>query len=55
MDIPLLILKGDNESQLAYYKALETSHTQNKTEPFNEVVANEVVHSLEKYLSIIEG
>ncbi|MGL6022579.1 MAG: Fic family protein, partial [Chitinophagaceae bacterium] len=47
-------IKGDNESKLVYYKALETSHTQNNTEAFNEVVANEVVHSLERYLSIIE-
>jgi Fic family protein len=48
-------LKGDNEAKQAYYTALETSHVENDSEPFNLLVATTVKNALERYLQIIEG
>ncbi|MDR3134142.1 MAG: Fic family protein [Prevotellaceae bacterium] len=47
-------LKGDNEAKQAYYTALEQSHVDDNSEPFNLLVATAVKQSLEKYLQIIE-
>ncbi|MDP4270707.1 MAG: Fic family protein [Bacteroidota bacterium] len=49
----ITILKGDNETKLAYYEALELSHTQGDPEPFYLLVANAVKNSLQSYLQII--
>jgi len=46
-------IKGDNESKILYYKALETSHTEDNRELFNQLVADEVVKALERYLEIL--
>lgn len=51
---PIANLKGDNQTKLLYYAALEQSHTENKPETFYCLVAQEVKKSLEKYLSLIE-
>jgi Fic family protein len=48
-------LKGDNEARLAYYTALEQSHTENNQETFNFLVANAVRQSMEMYIDIVEG
>jgi Fic family protein len=45
-------LKGDNESKIAYYTALEESHIANNDEPLNLVVADAVKTSLDNYLSL---
>jgi Fic family protein len=46
-------LKGDNEAKQAYYAALEQSHVDSDSKPFNLLVANAVKQSLAKYLQII--
>ncbi|MDD3329814.1 MAG: Fic family protein [Bacteroidales bacterium] len=51
---PIANLKGDNQTKLFYYAALEQSHIENKPEAFYCLVAQEVKKSLEKYLSLIE-
>ena len=48
-------LKAENEAKQTYYTALEQSHTEGNREPFYLLVANAVVQSLKKYLSIVEG
>jgi len=52
---PITVLKGDNESRLAYYTALEQSHTGNNKEPFYCFVAKAVKQSMESYIAIVEG
>jgi Fic family protein len=51
----LAVLKGDNETKLAYYSALEQCHTENNCEPFYFLVANAVKQSLERHIAIVEG
>lgn len=48
-------LKGDNDSKLHYYSALETSHTQNRPEAFQAVVAAAEVESLKRHMAIFGG
>jgi Fic family protein len=48
-------LKGDNDAKLAYYTALEQSHTENNREPFTILVANTVKQSMERYIAVVEG
>jgi Fic family protein len=50
---PITILKGDNDSKIIYYTALEESHTNNNSEPFNIFVAEAVKKALENYLNIL--
>lgn len=49
----LVALKGSNEEKISYYKALETSHTENKPLDFQKVVAQAEIDSLKRYLSVI--
>ena len=49
----LVSLKSDNEAKIAYYTALEQSHTENKRDAFNLFVVQSVIRSLENYLKII--
>lgn len=49
----LVSLKGDDDSKLRYYRALESSHTSNNPEPFLEVVASAELEALQRYLAII--
>lgn len=51
----ITILKGENEAKLAYYEALEFSHTQGDPGQFYLLVANAVKSSLQSYLQIIGG
>lgn len=51
----IISLKGDAESRIAYYKALEASHVEKNPEAFKSLVAQAEVEALEKYLKIIEG
>jgi Fic family protein len=51
----IAVLKGDNEAKQAYYTALEQSHTENKRETFNLLVANTVKQSMERYINVVEG
>lgn len=49
----LVNLKGTNEAKLDYYTALETSHTEQKPERFQMLIAKAETASLKKYLSIM--
>ena len=46
-------IKGDYDSRMSYYKALETAQTQNNKEEFILFVAQIEKESLERYLAII--
>ena len=47
--------KGSNEDKIAYYKALEASHTEHRPEEFRRLVAGAEVDSLRRYLAIVGG
>ncbi|UBM57722.1 Fic family protein [Marinilongibacter aquaticus] len=48
----LAILKGDLESRLAYYKALEHVQVHNNPEPFYHLVLDRLIASLKEHLSL---
>lgn len=50
----LITLKGSNEAKISYYRALEKSHTENKSEDFRKLVAEAEKESLLRYLTIME-
>lgn len=50
----LITLKGSNEDKISYYKALETSHTDNKPEIFQKLVIEAEIASLQRYLFIMQ-
>lgn len=45
-------LKGKDESRLAYYNALEEAHTNTHPEPFQCLVVEAEIESLENYISL---
>lgn len=49
----LVSLKGSNDEKIAYYKALEASHTEKQPEVFQVFVAEAVRNSLKRYLSVL--
>lgn len=49
----LINLKGSNEAKAAYYRALETSHTENRPEDFQHLVAEAETASLKRYLFVL--
>lgn len=48
-------LKGDNESKINYYTALERSHMENNPIGFYTLVANSEKEALDRYLNIVRG
>lgn len=50
---PIAILKGDTESRLAYYNALEKAQTENDNLPFIDFVANNIKETILRILKII--
>ncbi|MBC7488401.1 MAG: Fic family protein [Cytophagaceae bacterium] len=50
---PIAILKGDADSRLQYYKALETAQTEHNKEPFFELIATNVKATLNKVLQTL--
>ena len=50
---PIAILKGDANSRLQYYSALETAQTENNKIPFIDFIANNVKETMERIISII--
>lgn len=48
-------LKGDNDSKIAYYAALEKSHVQGDRTDFYRLVADNEKEALTRYLRIIQG
>ena len=51
----MVLLKGDAESKLAYYKALETSHVDKNPTPFCQLVEEAELAALQRYIDIIEA
>ena len=52
---PLAILKGDSESRLRYYAALEAAQVEGDKGPFLELIAGNVVERLERVLAMVAG
>lgn len=52
-DYPIAILKGDAESRLQYYNALESAQTQNNKELFFELVAANLKGTLERIIKTL--
>lgn len=50
----MVLLKGDAESKLAYYGALEASHVDKDSTPFRLLVEKAELAALKQYISIIE-
>ena len=48
------LLKGDAESKLAYYQALETSHVDKNPAPFRQLVEEAELAALQRYIQLIE-
>ena len=49
----IVTLKSDNDMKLRYYKALESSHTEQQHDDFYLLVAETEKASLERYISIL--
>jgi Fic family protein len=52
---PVTIIRGANQTRLAYYDALEKSHVESSPEAFREFVAAQTLQSIQEYLNVIEG
>ena len=50
----MVLLKGDAESKLAYYKALEISHVDKDETSFRQLVEQAELDALQRYIDIIE-
>ncbi|MBS1573544.1 MAG: Fic family protein, partial [Bacteroidetes bacterium] len=50
---PIAILKGDTDSRLRYYKALETAQTENNKQPFIDLIKENVKETMERILKVI--
>ncbi|MFV0582910.1 MAG: Fic family protein [Parabacteroides gordonii] len=50
----IVILKGDNEKKLQYYKALEKSHTEQEPDAFYMLVAEAEKEALLRYIKIVK-
>lgn len=51
----MILLKGDAESKLNYYKALETSHVDKNETPFQLLVEQAELEALKRYIDIIKN
>ena len=50
-----IVLKGDAESKLTYYQALEASHVDKNPIPFRQLVEEKEIEALQTYIKLIEG
>ena len=48
-------LKGDYDSRMTYYKALENVQVNNNPEPFYNLVIDTVTNSLQRHLELAGG
>ena len=51
---PIAILKGDDQSRLSYYNALEIAQTQNNKEVFIQLITSTIKETINRILSIFE-
>ena len=49
---PIAILKGDTESRLNYYGALETAQTENNKQPFIDLITENVRETMERIIKV---
>jgi Fic family protein len=49
---PIAILKGDTESRLNYYGALETAQTENNKQPFIDLITENVKETMERIIKV---
>lgn len=52
---PIAILKGDTESRLRYYSALETAQTEGNKKPFIKLIADNVRETMERIINVSES
>ena len=52
---PIAILKGDTESRLKYYGALETAQTENNKQPFIDLITENVKETMERIIKVSEN
>jgi Fic family protein len=50
---PIAILKGDAESRLKYYNALEMAQTENNKKPFIEFIAQNILETMERIIKVV--
>ncbi len=51
---PIAILKGDAESRLKYYNALEVAQTENNKEPFINLIIENVKETIQRIIKVVE-
>lgn len=51
---PIAILKGDADSRLKYYNALEIAQTENDKAPFIRLIAENIKQTLQRILKVID-
>ncbi len=49
---PIAILKGDTESRLKYYGALETAQTENDKQPFLDLIKDNVRETMQRIIKV---
>lgn len=52
---PIAILKGDIDSRLKYYSALETAQVEYNKEPFINLIAENVEETMQRIIKVVEG
>ncbi|MRM85974.1 Fic family protein [Riemerella anatipestifer] len=52
---PIAILKGDTESRLRYYNALEVAQVEGDKTPFIDLVATNVGETIQRIINVING
>lgn len=52
---PIAILKGDRDSRLKYYGALETSQTENNKQPFLDLIEENVRETMERIVNVTKN
>jgi len=52
---PIAILKGDTESRLKYYGALENAQTESNKKPFLDLIADNVKETMERIIKVFEN
>lgn len=52
---PIAILKGDADSRLKYYNALETAQTENNKQPFISLIADNVKETMQRIIKLSEN
>ncbi len=52
---PIAILKGDIDSRLKYYSALETAQIEHNKEPFINLITENVEETMQRIIKVVEG